>query len=127
VELISAGTALLFREHPGAKPHLWFVLTDPDVPSPRVVAVMVRTSRAFTDATLILKPGDHPFIRHDSSVHYSTAQFLPVRKILKAIEGGRCSLQEDASPKLLKRLRKGLITSAYTIHAIRDFCETHFK
>jgi hypothetical protein len=67
MDLIAAGRTLLLRETPHAKPHLWLVLTNPDGNPEEIVAVMVRTHRAYTDATVVLEPGDHPFIHHRSS------------------------------------------------------------
>lgn len=57
MEIVRAGRAILFRESAHAKPHLWFILTDPDGNPPRVVAVMLRTAQRFTDETVVLHSG----------------------------------------------------------------------
>ena len=63
MEIIRAGRSLLLSD---PKPHLWFVLTDPERKNDRVVAVMISTVKHYSDPTLILEVGDHPFIRHKS-------------------------------------------------------------
>lgn len=126
MNIIRAGSSLLLAEPPLFKPHLWFVLTNPEGKPPRVVAVMVRTVTRFTDPTVVLKPGDHPFIRHESAVHYSTARWLNVSGLLAAMNVGKCHLTEDMSGKLLRRVRKGLLDSPFTVNALRDQCKGLF-
>lgn len=122
-----AGTALLLSEPPFNKPHLWFVLTDPEGQPPRVVAVMMVSAKKHTDTTVLLQPGDHPFVKHLSSVHYSSAKWFPTRALTRAMQQGRCHLKETMSEKLLSRVRSGLLDSPYTIHAVSDFCRTRFE
>ena len=128
MEIIRAGRTLLLLLHkiPQSKPHLWFVLTDPTEKLPEVVAVMVRTLRSFTDKTVILDVCDHPFIKHPSSVHYSTATFFRVDAIQRAIQCRQCHLKEDMSEGLLQRVRQGLFDSHFTVNAIRDYCREFF-
>jgi len=126
MELVRAGRALLLRETHDAKPHLWFVLTDPDGEPPRIVAVMVRSARRFTDPTLVLTIGDHPFVRHESSVHYSSARWFAVQALQKAFHDGHCSVQADMSPTLLARVREGLMKSPFTVNAVREYCGERF-
>src|SRR5574337_133690 len=126
MDFVRAGRSILLRETSHAKRHLWFILTDPCEHSPRVVAVMLRTATHFTDTTVILHPGDHPFVHHPSSVPYSTARYFQVCAISRAIREGHCSHQHDMSTDLLQRVRTGLITSPFTINAIRDYCRNRF-
>ncbi len=126
MDLVRAGSTLYLSEFPGAKAHLWLVLTDPHGNPPEIVAVMVRTPKTFTDETCILNVGDHPFIEHKSSVHYSTAQRFRVAAILKRAKDGHCDLREDMPRKLLARVRSGLRESVYTVNAVRDYCVGHW-
>ena len=59
MDFVRAGRSILFSEPPLYKPHLWFILTDPDA-ADKVVAVMLRTVKAYTDSTFVLGVGDHP-------------------------------------------------------------------
>lgn len=126
MNVIGAGKSLLLAEPPLYKPHLWFVLTDPEGNPEKVVAVMVRTATRFTDSTVVLRSGDHPFVKHDSSVHYSTAQYLSISGLTKAIKSGRCHPKADMSQQLLDRVRHGLLESPFTVNAIRDYCRSRF-
>jgi hypothetical protein len=129
VNVICAGSCLLLAEPaepPLNKPHLWFVLTDPSGNPPSVVAVMMRTVTRFTDSTVILQPGDHPFIKHDLAIQYSNAQRFNVERLTRAMHSGRCHLRDTMSPELLDRVRRGLLESLYTVHAVRDYCKSKF-
>jgi len=126
MNVVRSARALLLAEQPQFKPHLWFVLTDPGGVLPRVVAVMLRTATRFTDATLVLHPGDHPFVRHESSVHCSTARWFSVSSILAAVSRGRCHLMLDASEDLLRRVRAGLLASPFTVNAVHEYCRARF-
>ena len=126
MNIIRAGSALLLAEPPLFKPHLWFVLTDPQGQPPRIVAVMLRTVARFTDPTLVLKPAEHPFIRHDSSVHYSTARWFTVSALLAAMKTGKCHLKEDMAEELVHRVRQSLLESPFTVNALRDQCRDLF-
>ena len=127
MDAIRAGTTLLLSESPGVKPHLWFVVTDPEGTPARVVAVMMRSAKRFTDETVVLKRGgDHPFVKHESSIHYSSARWFDISAIVKAMRNGRCHLKENMSPELLSRVRNGLLKSPFTVHALSDYCRTRF-
>ncbi|MBN1423538.1 hypothetical protein JXA88_03175 [Candidatus Fermentibacteria bacterium] len=87
---------------------------------------MLRTSQSFTDDTVILAPGDHRFVRHRSSVHYSTARWFSIQALQRAYESGHCSFQADMSGALLERVREGLMRSPFTVNAIRHYCAARF-
>ena len=53
-----------------AVPHLWIVVTTRDAATGECAIVSVTTLRNSKDQTIILRPGDHPFIRHDSTIFY---------------------------------------------------------
>lgn len=121
MDVIRAGRSILLSEPPLYEPHLWFILTDPDHAN-KVVTVMLRTPKPYTDPTLLLDIGDHPFIRHRSCVHFPSAQRLSVSEILVALKIGRCHLKEDMSRDLLARVRTGFLTSPRTVRALADSC-----
>ncbi len=127
MDVICAGRSLLLRETPHQKkPHLWFVLTDASGEPAEVVIVMVRSTRSFTDESVTLDVGDHPFVKHESAVQFSTARRFRVRRILRAMHIGHCNLKEDMSAELLARVREGLLRSPYTVHHISDYCRGRF-
>jgi len=125
VNLIGAGRTLYLKNDP-AGPHLWFVLTDPDSVTDQVVIVRVVTARQYTDKTLVLAAGVHPFVKQDSNVEYGSAKFQPVTALNRAINTGKCKLDADMSPALLQDVRRGLLASARTVHFIADHCKRCF-
>lgn len=88
---------------------------------------MVKTLKHHADETLVLRSGDHPFIRHPSSVHYSTAQCFKVSSIVAAMTDGRCHLKEDMTEELLGRARGGLVESPYAVHAMKRYLEDQVR
>lgn len=124
MKVIGAGWTLYISGPEG--PHLWVVVTDPAGDPETVVTVMLVTRRRHTDDTVILQPGDHPFIRHETSVSYSTADFRRVDRIVEQMHKGHCSARESLAPDVLARVQLGAATSPFTIHRIRDHCKHLF-
>ena len=126
MDILGAGRTIYLRGTPSnvPSPHVWFILTDPD--RDRVVAVMIQSVKSFTDDTLVLVAGDHPFVRHETAVQYGTANYFSVRRLLEACAQNRCTLLEDMSAGLLARVRAGLLASPRTVHAIMDYCRPLF-
>lgn len=122
--LVEAGRAVI-QVGPDGK-HLWFVLTDPDAITKKVVIVMLVTARPHTDKTVVLPPGAHPFIAHESNVNYGSADFVPLSRITARLASGAAKLQPDMSPKLLKKVRRGLLYSPRTPNYIKDYCKQIF-
>ncbi len=126
MEIVGSGSAFLLRDPNRTKFHLWFVLTDPEGVDGLMVAVMVCTMKVFADETVVLEPGDHPFIKHQSCVAYSSAKYVKKSRIEVALRDRHCFLKESMPSPLLRRVRDGLLTSPFTIHAIRDYCAERF-
>ena len=59
-----------------ATPHLWIVVTQPDPQTHLCAIVSVTTLRNSKDQPVILRRGDHPFIRHDSTIFYGDAMIV---------------------------------------------------
>lgn len=124
---IAAGSAFLISGPQfNPAPHLWFVLTDPEPGDSRVVAVMLVTSRVYTDKTVVLMPGDHPFVRHESNVDFGGAVLIHPGKFLQAVAQGKCHPQPDIDSNLLQRLRAGLLASSRTVHWLAAHCRERF-
>jgi hypothetical protein len=60
VHFVAAGSAILLLNNQKGKPHVWFVLTDPD-PNGKVLIVMLRTRRHHTDDTTVIAVGEYDF------------------------------------------------------------------
>jgi hypothetical protein len=83
VKSACAGDAFLFPVGHQHVPHLIPVLTDPAGPFDIVVVTAVVSEKSFTDKTVTLNVGDHPFIRWPSNVDYGWSRFLPAKKLLR--------------------------------------------
>ncbi|MEK7486771.1 MAG: hypothetical protein AABZ60_20805 [Planctomycetota bacterium] len=62
------GTAFLLPHNISAIEHLWIVLTEPSPIKNEVIIVNVTSLRSYSDKTVILNEGDHPFIHHPSVI-----------------------------------------------------------
>ena len=121
--MLKRGDTLLVAKHPDATPHLWILVTDPDA-NGDVVIVNVTDFRNHSDQTIVLKEGDHPFIRKDSVVLYSDSQVVTVSSLMNALNSrlGICSQRECCSEQLLQRIRSGIFASDFTPNKIIEFC-----
>ena len=124
---MKAGKTFLFKGTTDSKSHLWFTLTDAVDGGGDFLAVPLRTSKSFSDPTLPLSAGDHPFIKHESSVHFSDARIFKAAKLKAALENKTATWHQDASAELMKRLTEGLLKSPYTVPAIREYCRVKLK
>jgi hypothetical protein len=114
---IVAGTVLYIRDpHMGA--HAFVVLTDPDPATQRVVVVPLVTARAHTDTTVLLVPGEHPFIRHDTHVSFGAATYAPVARLERKLVRGVVDRLDDQAGDVLARIQRGLLASSCTINEI---------
>lgn len=125
MNFIRAGASLLVRDA-RIGTHLWFVLTDPDPATGRVVLVMLVTERGHTDRTVRLTVGDHPFIRHASDVAFGTAIYAPTAKLNERLARGVATLHTDMTPALLAAVRAGLLASSHTPNEIAAYCQRAF-
>ena len=73
--LLPGATFLLPKPGKTQTEHLWIVLTKPREDG-QAVCVNITAWKFDCDETLILVPGDHPFITKKSVVHYEDARFM---------------------------------------------------
>ena len=80
----------------------------------------------IADTTVILEIGDHPFIEKQSVVLYAKAENLDIRKIEAELNKSTLRLNwkqfDCCTDELLKRVRRGLLTSKYTKRVVKDYC-----
>lgn len=107
--------------------HLWIVLTEPDDSNPsRVAIVNVTTRRAGSDTTVVLAPGDHPFIDHESVVFYRDTTLAPAHKLIQAVSIGVATRHADLEADLLRVICEGLLQSPFTEPRIKEYCRERF-
>ena len=98
------------------KLHLYIVLCDAAGSPPTILAVPLNTLNMQTDTTLVLQPGDHPFIRHDTSVSFNLLVAFNVEMItrLEEMKGEHFQRHVPVTADLLKRIIKGALHSDET-------------
>ena len=101
--------------------HLFVVLCDPSPTPPTILTVMVSTLRTMSDMTVILQPGDHSFIAHESSIEYDQLRpmlvdlLLQLEKQNNATSDDRSFVRKErVSPELLGRIIQGAFDSVLT-------------
>src|SRR5271169_5201023 len=81
--------------------HLWIVVTDPNATG-QVVIVSVTTLRHNADQTVVLQNGEHPFIRHQSSVFFGDALFVEADRLRQWCGAGIAEAQASCHADLVK-------------------------
>jgi hypothetical protein len=123
--LLEVGDTFLLPSSVDGKAHLWIVLTPPE-PNGRAVCVNITSHRpAFCETTVILAPGEHPFIKKESVVQYKDADFLNIRALSDAFSAGleiTCYPRERCSGAMLKKAQEGLLVSKQTKNAVKQYC-----
>jgi hypothetical protein len=122
-----SGDTFLMEPWSGGKRHLWVVVTEPDSESFECVIVSIATLRGNCDQTVVLQPGDHPFIRHPSVVFFADARIVDARRLDQAIAAGKCERHQPCSSELLAEVCKGIITSPHTPQKVIAFCKRAWR
>lgn len=110
-----------------ATPHLWIVVTQPDPQTHECAIVSVTTLRNSKEQTVILRPGDHPFIRHDSTIFYGDAMIVDVRRLEAEIAAGLALVRDRCSTATLKLVLDGVGASPFTRPKFLRFCRDHWR
>jgi hypothetical protein len=104
------GCTFTIQEPSSPHAHLYIVLAIVDG---SLIAVPLNTITIYTDQTLILTQGDHPFISHDSSVSFDRTRDFPEPLLhqLEAMGPTRFTRRETCSKELLSRLQEAAFKS----------------
>jgi hypothetical protein len=122
--LLTCGDTFLIPKRGEDIEHLWIVITEPDADA-NAVCVSVTTRRSYSDTTVVLGVGDHPFITHESVIHYVDARILDLRKVQAALDARTrtfiCRSHKPCSEVLLARVQDGLLKSPYPTKGVKAF------
>lgn len=109
---------MLIPSGPDAKMHLFAILLDPikidgygSQPQVLLTSVVSIKPGIILDDSCILRPGDHPFIEHDSFVDYRYTRLETAQHVEGRINDGVFVLKEPCSPELIRRLIQGAMKS----------------
>lgn len=103
-----------------AKLHLYVVVCAPAGDPLTILAVPFNTVTSMTDTTLILEPGEHPFINRRTAVSFDLLREMEIDKLDKLEQlcasglGDRFQRHSPASEDLLKRIIEGALKSDLT-------------
>ena len=122
--MLTCGDTFLIPKRGEDIEHLWIVISEPDADA-NAVCVSVTTRRSYSDTTVVLGVGDHPFITHESVIHYVDARILDLRKVQAALDARTrtfiCRSHKPCSEVLLARVQDGLLKSPYPTKGVKAF------
>ncbi|MEX2120191.1 MAG: hypothetical protein WD847_11405 [Pirellulales bacterium] len=89
-------------------PHLWVVISDPGKDDEQVVIVNLTSHDSpEKDDSCILDPGDHPWVRHKTSVRYRDARVASERDLDKLVKKRKLKPQNPVSNETLGKILAG--------------------
>ena len=95
--------------------HLFVILFDGEPYTGNTIITPISTLRsAKQDSTVILRPGDHEFIKVTSFVDYRSSRTSSITFINKLIEDGKASIKPPVKKDILLRIREGVRKSKMT-------------
>jgi hypothetical protein len=103
-------------------PHLWIVLTEPQAPDFQCVIVNLTRQQPRSDNTVVVRPGDHPYVTKDSVIRYGDALIVDGRDLDGILKKHAAKSLDRCSSDLLKRIQDGAIASSFTPKKVSDFC-----
>jgi hypothetical protein len=116
-----AGQTFLFPlNDENQREHLWIIATEPN--REELFAVASFTSlRGAKDQTVILRAGEHPFLKWDTCISYGQAEIMSVEKLRAHLQGGRARMHVDATQAVLQLILGGFSASDFTKNRVREF------
>ena len=93
----------------GVDEHLLIVISDPDKNPNQLVLVTLTTWERDKDDSCILKQGDHPFVKHDTSVKYDGYnKILPSAATIELLlSQDKLKRREPLRPEILEKILDG--------------------
>jgi len=107
--------------------HLFVLLTDPieapDFEGKQVLMVNIASvpNGLPYDATCIIQPAEHRFIKHESYVFYAKARIEAADKLLRGVKSGQLTAHDLMGHALVQRISDGLQKSPHTTPKIWHF------
>ena len=116
----SAGTTFLYPLDSSQSAHLWIVATHPDAEG-NFAVVSFTTLKGAKDQTMILRQGEHPFLKWDTCVAYGLADILNETRLDRLIATGEARLDAPATFKVQRLILEGFLASDHTKNRLRTF------
>lgn len=117
--MIEPGETLLKQD---PRNHLWIVLSRANERGEIALVNLTthRPERADHRSCLIVRRGEHPWVRHDSCVRFREAQLQPAGDIVEQKAKGQLPQHEVCTPDLLQRLQTGVAAERQVPRKVRD-------
>jgi hypothetical protein len=99
-------------------------MTEPQEEPAIVVRVNISTihNKRYEDHTVVLQPGDHEFIKHESYVVYEYAKRVRVSVLEAHYQRGQITIKDEVSDELFEKILEGLFRSPRTPRDIKALC-----
>jgi hypothetical protein len=123
---VRAGDTFLLTGGRVPSPHLWVVLWGPAGRASAYLATFLTTLRSHSDTTCVLTAGEHPFIRHETTVSYRNVQRFTDERLAQLVAEGTAKPRAPVDAAILERIRAGFFRSAHTPNAIVEMAVTEF-
>ena len=117
---MQAGECFLIGGH-GLTPHLCIVLTQPSGDPARVLIASCTSRKPWSDDTILLDRGDHPFIRHETVIAYTEVRIVEVRVIEFQLGVGKIARKERMRRAVLDRVVRAVLNSTNTAAKFKQF------
>jgi hypothetical protein len=126
--LIKAGTCVFIPDDKNPyKLHLHVVLNDPSDDDPPTVAAVSWSTGVTSDQTVVLKVGDHSFIKEDTYVVYGLTRILNAKDLERSVTADMNRRHRHAcTPQLLEKVRRGVYASDHTTPVVEEYCKRFF-
>jgi hypothetical protein len=122
--VLDLGDTFLLPKSSDDTEHLWVVLTKPDSKG-KAVCANITTAHAYSERTVVIQAGEHPFVKHESVVMFADARVLDLNAIQKALDYNQttyiASTHKKCSPTLLKKIQDGLLKSKQAAKDVKEF------
>lgn len=117
--MIEPGETLLKQD---PRNHLWIVLSTESADGRIAMANLTthRPGRADHQNCLTVRPGEHPYVRHDSCIRFQEAKLALLAELEDARLHDRLPQHEPCSAELLLRIQKGMLTAEAVSDEVKD-------
>ncbi len=102
--------------------HLYAVIAELEGPPQQVVVVSLTTKRAGSDETVVLTTGDHPFLKHDTSVNYQDSRIFICSDLIDRVNRRFFTPGEAFPHDIIKVMQQGLMVSPHTPNGVKSLC-----
>ena len=97
------------------KSHLFVIILEAEDHTRNTIIVNIQTIQdGKYDKTVVLRKGDHPFIKHDSYVNYRLSQIVSLNDLEQKISDGIASIKPSMTTAVFQKICVGISKSPFT-------------